>query len=127
MAMRETARSLRAYFVVSAILSGAMNIAALRGSEGLGTVIFLIGVGFALAYLYLGVRLKQLLVSAPQRITGILIAGAAFLVLLLVLGLLSGFQGGLLFQVVLGLLITWYLFVNVKRLAAEARAVQAAV
>jgi hypothetical protein len=128
MAMRETVRSLRTYFVIVAVLSGAMNLAALvRPASGLDMLISLIGLGFALAYFYLGVRLKVLLVSSPQQITGVLIAGAVFLVLLLGLGMLSGLQGGLVAQVILGLLITWYLFVNVKRLAVEARTSQVVV
>ena len=126
--MKETVRSLRAYFVVVAVLSGAMNLAALvRPVNGLSMVISLIGLGFALAYLYLGVRLKRLLVSSPEQVTGVLIAGAVFLVLLFGLGMLFGLQGGLVAQVILGLLIAWYLFVNVKRLAVEARTAQVVV
>ena len=128
MAMKETVRSLRTYFVIVAVLSGAMNLAALiRPTSGLGMVISVIGLGFALAYLYLGVKLKQLLVSSPQQITGVLIAGAVFLVLLLALGMLFGLQGALVAQVIMGLLITWYLFVNVKRLAVDARRSQVVV
>lgn len=126
MTMRETVRSLRAYFIVVAILNGAMNLASLmRPGNSLGMVISLIGLGVAVAYLYLGIRLKQLIVSSPQQITGVLLAGAVFLVLLLALGTLSGLQGSLqgslVAQVGIGLLITWYLFSNVKRLAAESR------
>ncbi len=122
MAMKETVRSLRAYFVLSALLSGAVNLWALfRGELGIGTAISLIGVGFAVAYLYVGVRLRQLLSTAPRQITKLLIAGAAFLVLLFLLDLLSGMRSGTLPQVIIGLLITWYLFVNVRRLAAESQ------
>ena len=122
MAMKETVRSLKLYFVLSALLSGAINIwALLRGEPGVGTVISLIGIGFAVAYLYVGVRLRQLLSTAPRQITNLLIAGAGFLVLLFLLDLLSGMQSGTLPQVIIGLLITWYLFVNVRRLAAESQ------
>jgi hypothetical protein len=122
MAMRETVRSLKVYFIVSALLGGAVNLSALlRGEPGVGAAISVIGIGFAVAYLYVGVRLKQLLSSSPGRITNLLITSAGFLLLLLALDLLSGMASGTLPQVIVGLLITWYLFVNVRRLAAESQ------
>src|ERR1700751_2482365 len=97
MAMRETVRSLRAYFILSALISGAINVLALlRGGAALGFVIALIGVGFAMAYLYAGLRLGPLLATASRQVVNILIAGAVFLVLLLGLDLLSGTTGGTL-------------------------------
>ena len=127
MAMRETVRSLKVYFIVSALLSGAVNLTALlRGEPGVGTVISLIGIGFAVAYLYVGIRLRKLLSTAPGRITKLLITGAVFLLLLLALDLLSGMGSGTLPQAIVGLLITWYLFVNVRRLATESQPTLAA-
>jgi hypothetical protein len=120
--MKETVRSLKAYFILSALLSGAVNAWALvRQEPGVETAISLVGVGFAVAYLYAGVRLRHLLATSPNQITRLLIAGAVFLVLLLVLDLLSGMRAGTLPQVIIGLLITWYLFANVRRLAAESQ------
>lgn len=120
MAMRETVRSLRLYFVLTALLSGALNIFALQRPIGfVAGVMAVVGIPFALAYLYVGIRLRRLLATSPSQITGVLVAGAVFLVLWFLFDALSGFQGGTLAQVVLGLLITWYLFVNVRRLAAE--------
>ena len=120
MAMRETVRSLRLYFVLTAVLGGALNLVALQRPSGVvANVVSVVGIAFALAYLYLGLRLGRLLVTSPGQITAVLVAGAVFLVLLLALDALSGFQGGSLVQVVVGLLITWYLYVNVRRLAAE--------
>jgi hypothetical protein len=123
MAMRETVRSLRAYFIVVALLSGVMNLTALLRTEpSLWMLIPLVGVGFAVAYFYLGLRLRQLLATSPGTITGVLIAGAIFLGALVLLDVLSGMKGGPLFQAAIGLLVTWYLFSNVKRLAAESSA-----
>ena len=120
MAMRETVRSLRLYFVLTAVLGGTVNVIALQRPIGLvAETLSVLGIVFALAYLYLGLRLRRLLATSPRQITAVLIAGAVFLLLLLALDALSGFQGGTLAQVVLGLLVTWYLFVNVRRLAAE--------
>jgi hypothetical protein len=122
MAMRETVRSLKLYFIVSALLGGAVNVSALlRDEPGVSSAISVIGIGFALAYLYVGVRLRQLLSTAPGHITKLLMTGAVFLLILLALDLLSGMGSGTLPQVIVGLLITWYLFVNVRRLAAESR------
>jgi hypothetical protein len=122
MAMKETVRSLTLYFVLSGLLGGAVNLWALfRNELGVGTAISVIGLGFAVAYFYVGVRLRHLLSTAPGQITKLLIAGAVFLVLLLALDLLSGMRSGTLPQVIIGLLINWYLFVNVRRLAAESQ------
>jgi hypothetical protein len=120
MAMRETVRSLKAYFILSALLSGAINLWTLfRSPAGVGSVIALVGLGFAVAYLYVGLRLRQLLATSPGRVTNLLIAGAVFVALLFCLDLLSGMAGGTLPMVIIGLLITWYLFVNVRRLAVS--------
>ena len=122
MAMRETVRSLRIYFIVVAVAGGAINLTALYSStEILGTLIAMIGIGIAVAYLYAGLCLRRLLAKSPSQITGVLIAGGAFLVFLLLLNVLSGMQGGNLVRAIIGLLITWYLLTNVRRLAAELR------
>jgi hypothetical protein len=120
MAMRETVRSLRAYFILSALLSGGANLWTLVNTpSGVAAAFALIGLGFSAAYLYLAFNLRRLLATNPPRITNVLIAGAVFLGLLFVLDLLSKAAGGTLPVTVIGLLITWYLFVNVRRLAAE--------
>ena len=50
MAMRETVRSLKAYFILSALLSGAINLWTLfRSPAGVASVIALVGLGFAVA------------------------------------------------------------------------------
>jgi hypothetical protein len=89
--------------------------------ELIGITITVVGLGLAIAYVYLGVRLKYLLATSPQQITAVLIAGAIFLVVLLLLNLLGGLRIGALMYALLGLLITWYLYTNAKRLAGEAR------
>jgi len=121
--LRETVGSLRAYFIIVATLSGAINLLALV--SGLPTVRSVGNLGFAVAYLYLGVRLKQLLSTSPGQITGVLIAGAIYLVLLLVLYALIRLPE-VLVQPFVGLLVTWYLFRSVKRLVADANPPRAA-
>jgi hypothetical protein len=117
--LRETVGSLRVYFILVAAVSALFNVAnLLGGARGLVTVISsLVGLGLALAYFNVGVRLKRLLVTSPTQITGVLMAGAVFVMLVFLFEALSGVPGE---TPVLGLLIVWYLYRNVRRLAAEA-------
>ena len=126
MAMKETVRSLRAYFFLVGIVSGGNHIVSLNvmaqtdAMELIGSAITVVGLGVAIAYVYLGVRLKYLLVTSPQQITAVLIAGAIFLMVVLLLNLLGGMGTGALLYAFFGLLITWYLYANARRLAGEA-------
>ena len=128
MAMKETVGSLRAYFFLAGIASAGnhivnLNVMTRTGAIGaIGVTITVVGLSLAIAYVYLGVRLKFLLVASPQQITAVLIAGAVFLGLLLLLSLLAGLRIGALIYTLIGWLITWYLYVNAKRLAREAHA-----
>jgi hypothetical protein len=121
MAMRETVRSLKAYFIVSAILSAFVNLRVIGAGGGLALAIGGIGLGFALAFLYVGVRLRQLLATSPAQVTTLLVAAASFTVLIFLLNLMSGAGAGSVPFLLFGLLILWYLFTNVRRLAAEAQ------
>ena len=133
MAMKETVRSLRAYFFLVGIVSGGNYIVSLNvmaqtdTMELIGTTFTVVGLGLAIAYVYLGVRLKYLLITSPQQITVILIAGAIFLMVVLLLSLLGGLRIGALLYAFFGLLITWYLYANANRLAGEARGTGSAV
>jgi hypothetical protein len=116
--LRETVGSLRAYFILVAALGALVNVVTLLfAPPGLVTVISLVGLGFALAHFYIGVRLKQRLGTSPTMITGVLIGGAALLVL--VFFYYYALTGAPTWTPGLGLLITWYLYRNVRRLAAE--------
>lgn len=120
--MKETVRSLKAYFILSGLLSGAQNMVALEKSGGIiATVIAIVGIGFAVAYIFTGVRLRSLLAKAPQKVLNLLIAGAVFLAALFGVAALYGTVVAAAPIVVTGLLITWYLFVNIRRLSAESR------
>ena len=119
--MQETVRSLRAYLVVAAVLQGLSSVPILfhAGVPVLALLVGVIGGVFALAYLYLGVRLRSLLTDAPSRVIGVLYGGAAFQVLVFLLfAALSGIHGAEVATLGIGLLIIWYLIGNVRRLAA---------
>jgi hypothetical protein len=122
MAIRETAGSLRAYFIVVALLAGVPNLLALFAQPiGLNTLFCLASVGLAAAYMYLGVRLKTLLVTSPGQVLAVILAGGVLIVIGLVVSLAYGSIGGAV-MAALELLVVWYLYVNARRLSSEAAA-----
>ena len=117
MAMRETPRSLRAYFILSGLLGLALNVSSLlRGGPLLGIVLDVVGLALCAAYLYVGVRLRHLLAVAPRQIFSVLLATVILLVAILLLSLASGAIRETWPTLVIGGLITWYLYANVRRL-----------
>lgn len=139
--MRETVRSLKAYFIVIAVLGliksistlSLIVIAVLAFRESISTlslwslsplflIIDLIGLAFALAYLYIGISLRKLLVDSPKIINNVILASMAYQVLNFLLSLLNGVQLSSIIQLAIGLLITWYLLNSVKRLSLEENA-----
>jgi len=66
------------------------------------------------------IAFRHLIVSSPGQVLGLLKVGAGFLMLILVLSILGGAGVAGAADVGAGLLLTWYLFVNARRLAAEA-------
>ena len=73
MAMKESIGSLRAYFIIIALLAGIKNTASLVQSQRDIAIVIgaLIGVGFAIAYLYIGLTLRKLIVKSPKIITSL--------------------------------------------------------
>jgi hypothetical protein len=122
MAMRETVGSLRAYLVISGLLATAMYLMPLLvGASGIAAVILLGGVAVGLSYVFLGVRLKSLLSHSPNTVIRILQAGVAFLVVALLVQVAWGNALAALPSALVGLLITWYMLANAKRLGVEMR------
>ena len=121
--MKETAKSLRAYFVLAGLLSAYSNGTSLLASPGVLTLVFdVVGLLLAAGFLYAGAVLPTLLATAPQRLNVLLAATAA---VSLAHGAVVMIVAPSVFAVVVqgvSLLICYYLYVNVKRLAAEARA-----
>ncbi|OLB22087.1 MAG: hypothetical protein AUH15_07480 [Acidobacteriales bacterium 13_2_20CM_55_8] len=128
MAMKETVRSLRAYFILSGIASlwfGFLGLAvnlqtAISPATILMASIGIVGVGFSLAFVYVGVFLPGLLRSSSHRIVILLYASTVWAVLTFLLSLLNSVQPGAIVVIVISLLILWYLLRNVRRLSAEA-------
>jgi hypothetical protein len=125
MAMRETVRSLRAYFILSGLATlfsyGRALWVNYQGAVSIATVIGVIGIGFSLAFLYVGLSLPGLLRSSAGRIVTLLYVSTGWVLFVFLLGLLEGLAPVALITLILSLLILWYLLKNVRRLAAEAQ------
>lgn len=122
MALRETVRSLKAFFVLGALCIAAFDLYGLAYGH-IGTAAAAISAVLGWSFLYVGVRLRQLLVTAVGEVKALLIAAAVFWVLYFAADRLAGVGGWPEFIVgsVIYLAVTWYLLVNVRRLAAESQ------
>lgn len=131
--MRETVRSLRAYFILSGVATlfsygRALLVNSQEGPLIFAIVVGIIGIGFSLAFLYAGFSLPRLLTSSAGRIVTLLYVSTGWVVFVFLLGLLEAQPTPVaLFTLVLSLLILWYLLKNVRRLAAEAQVSSSAV
>ena len=129
--MKETVKSLRAYFIIAGLLSAFSALSNLgEPSFPLGLkILFVAWIGIDIAMIYVGARLKQLLVSSPDMLLKFVLAAGAFAVLsyagIIVwvarAASLAAVPASLYVWAVVSLAIYAYLYVNVKRLAAEAQ------
>ncbi len=69
-------------------------------------------------FLYVGIRLRELLVTNPVRINQLIYANIAMILLKATLNLAYGYTNGLA-QIAIGLAISVYLLSSVKRLSAQ--------
>lgn len=121
MAKGETVGTLRAYFVIVGVLGGALNVFALLARPlDVSSVVPLGGLAVAGAFLFLGLRLKELIVTAPRLCEQIIIGAAALAVVMAIANILLGASPVVGIQSVVWLIIAWYLVTNVRRLSAEA-------
>jgi hypothetical protein len=129
MAMKETVRSLRAYFILSGLASLFIGLpdfavhlrAGISPATILAAAVGIVGIGLDLAFLYVGFCLPGLLQSSSHRIVMLLYVATGWAVLTSLLGLLNGMKPGIVAFLGISLLILWYLLRNVRRLAAEAQ------
>jgi hypothetical protein len=139
--VRETVKSLRAYFIVVGIFAAllgagrlavlvilAPHIAARRASipstDLLAIVLLVIAaivsLGLGAAFIAVGIGLPKLLRGSSQRIVTLLYFSLGANVLFFALSLPFGFNVLALMYFAAGLLLVWYLLKNVRRLALEA-------
>ncbi len=128
MAMRETARSLRAYIIVIGTMAILGESCALVVPEGdvapdvglIGALFISVSVAFGLAFVWTGLRCHSLLASSPKTIERVLIAGVTYNVL--VRSLLGGDVVLTVSYALVGVLILTYLIRNLRRLAGDVAA-----
>ena len=126
MRMRETVRSLRAFFILAGLLFGVPAAVSLVAQPiGLLSVAYLISFAFAVAYLYLGIRLRTLLATSPRQIHFVVFANGVLSGIQLIVNLIFGTVYGV-FGSATALFVAWYLYTNVRRLSSSESAVTAA-
>ena len=128
MAMRESVKSLRSYFVFVGALTALQGFSMAKGSEFnviLG-IFCLVQFSLAAGYLYVGLKLDKLLTTSIKPIAVVLSAGVAVLALMFLISLVGGLSFQYTFQLVLGSVIAWYLYRNAKRLSFEEKNKEAA-
>lgn len=123
MAMKESVRSLSAYFIIVGILSSLANIAAIIKSQGNILAIVINGcfIAVALSFLLIGIRLRRMLVSQPEIITRVLMASFVLLAAKLAISLSAAYRTGTITSII-GFLVVLYLLANARRLSKEERA-----
>ena len=126
--MKESATSLRWYFGVIGVwylvsagfifsLLGGLGLSALLIGSALSTVNTIFGVVSALGDIYFAFTLpKYLNPNEVKYVKGWLLGTFGVSILLLIVGYLTQDQLSY-FGVIVGSLLTWYLYVNVRRLA----------
>ena len=117
--MRETISSLKAYFIFVSVLGLTANFNVITSSpiNPTSLTISLIGIAFSLAYLYVGIRLRKLLVEATELVSTLILASIGYLTFIFLLAAIFNFHSGLVVRFIIGLAISWYLYINVERLA----------
>ncbi len=117
--MKETVGSLRFYLIIVGVGGGLANVFAMfAGLSPLGVALVAVSMVLAGGFLYVGIRLRELLVTNPVRINQLIYANIAMILLKATLNLAYGYTNGLA-QIAIGLAISVYLLSSVKRLSAQ--------
>ena len=137
--MKETVRSLTLYLTIVGILGtlGQLSTFLTPEMHWIDRAVSGGGIAVTISYFIAGFRLKAVLAEKSKFVERVLYVGAGYSVLLTVLLVALHAAAGTplssnpeaiatVARSAVGLLITWYLLSNVKRLAAEAAAPLAA-
>lgn len=118
--MKKNSGSLLGAFVCLAVLIGhGSNTLLYKQGNTIYLVTTLIKIGLSIAYLYIGVRQEKLLVKSSRIIIAVILMGMAFLVGVFLLCLPASLQLSEIMQLVVGLVLSLYLLINVRRLSLE--------
>jgi hypothetical protein len=122
--MRETERSLRDYFLLVGIVSGALNVAWFVQAKSRSTVeaVFaLVSIALCAWFIISGIFFKRLLRSAPGQLRLLLFACMAMALVTVTLCIIASTKNYYnLIRPIVVILICAYLLINVNRLAREA-------
>ena len=119
--MKETVQSLRVYFIVIAVLSGIAGLVALFALPVRPYSLYAaLAIVFGGAYFYVGIQLRSLLVTSPRIVLAVVLASGIAEILGLFVNLTVGIPTDPA-RLCLGLVITGYLYVNVRRLSSNER------
>ena len=120
--MKKNTGSLLGAFACLAVLIGhGSNTLLYKQGNTIYLVTTLIKIGLSIAYLYIGVRQENLLVKSSRIIIAVILMGMAFLVGVFLLCLPASLQLSEIMQLVVGLVLSLYLLINVRRLSLEER------
>jgi hypothetical protein len=118
--MKETVRSLRAYFILVGLITIGQLVGPLQKTESaLIGFFFLVGLAVGMMWVVMGVRLPKLLASTPRTVERVVTGSGLFVAIMLLLAMVGRFEPKFMVELILGLLLTRYLVKNVRRLALE--------
>jgi hypothetical protein len=119
--MRETPRSLRLYFGICAVLQILGALALLSSLTIYGVVFGVVSLGLGAFLGYIAFRLPQLLLGSARLVTVALGVEVGFSLVNAVIALIFHASiGSVVFQLVLVIAVSAYLYRSVQRLSAEA-------
>jgi hypothetical protein len=123
MGMKETPGSLQAYFLIVGVLAGIANASWLKDAKGAMIAGIVTGLAVSLGFIIAGLRIKSELPKGATSILRLLVfviilQGVELAVVLATAGMRATRE---IVIVGIGLVIALYLYMNVKRLAAEAK------
>jgi hypothetical protein len=128
MAMKESVRSLRVYFILSGLASLCVCVVTvtpiLRASPSAVVIVEaffgMVLLTMSLAFLYVGFFLRRLLKDSSHRIVLLIYIGMACVAISFLASLFGGLETREIVTDVLSILLGLYLLKNIRRLAVEA-------
>ncbi len=123
MALKPTVKKLRLSLIAMAALLAYLSYELIlrppRPGDTLLMVFSFLGVILCLVDLYLGFRFNRLQTQAPGRIIAVALASAVWMLVAFVFSPIGGLDDTRGYMLFGGLVITWYLVRNVKKVPPE--------
>lgn len=120
MRFKEGVGSLSVYFILISILIGYTHFRPILAGDNLREEIFgILGILLALCFFFIGVKLKSFISGNVEFIFFIFVIAVIFFAIKSIFAILTGSDVLTFLQPIIGALVFWYLFTNIKRLAQE--------